>query len=119
MIWDFDTFDRNEVLSLLARCIARVSQIPKKVLAMYYDENLQLAEIATGLGLTEYGIDQMRARTLDLLQMVLATQLRHAELSHLVAVRSHKRRTTRGKRNDAQASGPWPNWLQKSDIGKL
>jgi DNA-directed RNA polymerase specialized sigma24 family protein len=104
VIWDFDTFDRAEVLSLLAQCVARISQIPKKVLAMYYYENLQVAEIATGLGLTEYEIDQMRAKTLDLLQTVLATQLRHGDFSHLVAVRSHKRRTTRRKRNDAQAS---------------
>ena len=47
---------------------------------MYYDENLQLAEIATELGLTEYEIDQMPARTLDLLQTVLAAQLSHAKL---------------------------------------
>jgi DNA-directed RNA polymerase specialized sigma subunit len=87
VIWDFDALDHNEVLSLLVRCIARVSQIPKKVLAMYYDENLQLAEIATGLGLTEYEIDQMRARTLDLLQTVLVAQLTLNKLPHLRAAR--------------------------------
>ena len=86
VIWDFDALDRDEVLSLLVQCIARVSQIPKKVLAMYYHENLQLAEIATELGLTEYEIDQMRARTLDLLQTVLAAQLSVA--SNLSEIRS-------------------------------
>jgi len=34
---------------------------------------LPLADIASELGLTEYEVDQMRAKTLDVLQMMLKT----------------------------------------------
>ena len=61
-ISEFDAFDRNEVLSLLVRCIAELPPTQKTVLAMYYHENLRLAEIATCVGLTECEIDQIRVR---------------------------------------------------------
>ncbi|MGA8654939.1 MAG: sigma factor-like helix-turn-helix DNA-binding protein [Chthoniobacterales bacterium] len=74
-----DASERNEVLSLLVQCLAQLPQMPKKVLAMYYDENLQLAEIATEFGLTEYEVDQLRAKTLGILQTMLITQLGDAK----------------------------------------
>jgi DNA-directed RNA polymerase specialized sigma24 family protein len=52
LIREFDVSERNEVLSLLVQCIARLPQMPKKVLAMYYYEKFQLDEIAMALGLT-------------------------------------------------------------------
>jgi hypothetical protein len=79
-ISDFDAFDRNEVLSLLVQCIAELSPTQKTVLALYYHENLQLAEIATCVGLTECEIDQIRAETLALLRTMLAAQIGLAEL---------------------------------------
>lgn len=72
---ELDASDRNEVLLLIAQCIAQLPQMPKKVLALYYNEDFKLAEIATCLGLTEYEVDQLRAKTLGIIQTMLATQL--------------------------------------------
>ena len=79
-ISEFDAFERNEVLSLLVQCIAQLPPTQKTVLAMYYHENWQPAEIAACVGLTECEIDQIRAETLALLQTMLAGQLGLAEL---------------------------------------
>jgi RNA polymerase sigma factor (sigma-70 family) len=76
---ELDALDRKKILSLLVKRIAKLPERPKKLLALYYHENLPLAEIATALGLTEYEIDQMRAKTLDVLQMMLAMKLGAAE----------------------------------------
>ena len=75
LICEFDASERDEVLSSLIQCIARLPEIQKKVLAMYYYENLELSEIAIGIGLTEYETDQLRARALGVLQATLANQL--------------------------------------------
>ena len=72
---EFDASEREAVLSLLIQCIARLPKIQQTVLAMYYYENLELSDIAIGIGLTEYETDQMRARALGVLQATLATQL--------------------------------------------
>jgi RNA polymerase sigma factor FliA len=37
---------RKEVISLLAQRIAELPRVQKKVLAMYYYENMQLADLA-------------------------------------------------------------------------
>jgi RNA polymerase sigma factor for flagellar operon FliA len=66
--FEFDPSDRNEVVELLAQRIAQLPRIPKKVLAMYYYENLRPPEIATGLGLTENEIELIRTQTVRLLQ---------------------------------------------------
>ena len=75
LICEFDASERDEVLSLLIQCVARLPEMQKKVLAMYYYENLELSEIATGIGLTEYETDQMRAGALCVLQAKLAIEL--------------------------------------------
>lgn len=102
LTWEFDASERIEVLSLLVQCIEQLPQMSKKVLAMCYEENLQLAEIATALGLTEYEVDQMRAKTLDLLQTMLATQLRFTELPYRPAASPsfrQKRLSTKSQNN--------------------
>jgi RNA polymerase sigma factor for flagellar operon FliA len=48
-----DVLERKEVLSLLAQRMAKLPDIQKKVLAMYYYENMKLSEIAACFGLTE------------------------------------------------------------------
>jgi RNA polymerase sigma factor for flagellar operon FliA len=45
--------ERQDILSLLAQQIAQLPTVTKKVLAMYYYENMRLPEIAAGLGLNE------------------------------------------------------------------
>jgi DNA-directed RNA polymerase specialized sigma subunit len=52
----------------LAQCIAQLPEMPKKGLVLYYNEDFKLAEMATRLGLTEYEVDQLRAKTLGILQ---------------------------------------------------
>src|SRR5215831_12412435 len=64
----FDALQRDDVLELLVQCIAQLPLAPKTVLAMYYHENLELAEIAARLDLTECETEQIRAETVGLLQ---------------------------------------------------
>ena len=87
LICEFDASERDDVLSSLIQCIARLPEIQKKVLAMYYYENLELSEIAIGIGLTEYETDEMRAGALGVLQATLATQLGQ-QLSWAISARS-------------------------------
>jgi RNA polymerase sigma factor (sigma-70 family) len=47
------TMERREILSLLAQRMAHMPDVQKKVLAMYYYENMPLSDIAACLGLTE------------------------------------------------------------------
>ena len=68
LISKFDASELGEVLSRLVQCIVQLPPTPKKVLAMYYYENLRPAEIATCFGLTEHDIELIRTLTVRLLQ---------------------------------------------------
>jgi len=59
-----DTLEKEELLELLTQRIAALPDIPRKILAMYYFENLRLAEIAKVFGLTESRICQIHAQTI-------------------------------------------------------
>jgi RNA polymerase sigma factor (sigma-70 family) len=59
---DDRTFQR-----LLAERIAQLPELQKKVLAMYYYENMQLSEIAALFGVTESRIWQIRGQVVSLL----------------------------------------------------
>lgn len=59
-----DSLEKAELLQLLTQRIAELPDIPKKILSMYYFENLRLAEIATVFGLTESRICQIHAQTI-------------------------------------------------------
>lgn len=59
-----DNLEKAEMLQLLTQRIAELPDIPKKILAMYYFENMRLAEIATVFGLTESRICQIHAQTI-------------------------------------------------------
>jgi RNA polymerase sigma factor FliA len=50
--------ERQDILALLARRIAMLPPVPKKVLAMYDYENMRLPDIANSLGLAETRIRQ-------------------------------------------------------------
>ena len=71
-----DALERKEVLALLAQRMEQLPAVPKKVLAMYYYENMRLSEIATCFGLTESRICQIHTQTVG--------QLRHY-LNNLLA----------------------------------
>jgi RNA polymerase sigma factor FliA len=60
--------ERKEIISLLAQRIAQLPDLQKKVLAMYYYENMQLSEIAEVFGLTEGRICQIRGEAVEVLR---------------------------------------------------
>jgi DNA-directed RNA polymerase specialized sigma subunit len=68
-----DSLQRDDVLELLVQCIAQLLPTQKIVLALYYHEDLEPAEIAACLNLTECEIEQIRAQTVGLLRTMLAT----------------------------------------------
>jgi RNA polymerase sigma factor for flagellar operon FliA len=70
-----DVLERKEVLSLLAQRMVKLPEIQKKVLAMYYYENMKLSEIAACFGLTESRICQIHTQTVGLLRNYLANML--------------------------------------------
>jgi RNA polymerase sigma factor for flagellar operon FliA len=70
-----DILERKEVLSLLAQRMAKLPEIQKKVLAMYYYENMKLSEIAACFGLTESRICQIHTQTVGVLRTYLANMM--------------------------------------------
>jgi len=66
---------RKEVLLLLAQRMAELPDTPKKVLAMYYYENMRISEIATCFRLTESRICQIHTQTIGLLRNSLVKDL--------------------------------------------
>jgi RNA polymerase sigma factor for flagellar operon FliA len=66
---------RKEVLSLLTQRMAELPDTPKKVLAMYYYENMRISEIATCFRLTESRICQIHTQTIALLRNYLVKHL--------------------------------------------
>jgi DNA-directed RNA polymerase specialized sigma24 family protein len=55
----FDVLERKEVLPLFARRIAQLPLTSKKILAMYYYENLSISEIAACFNLPVGRIDKV------------------------------------------------------------
>ncbi|MBP7371519.1 MAG: FliA/WhiG family RNA polymerase sigma factor [Opitutaceae bacterium] len=58
-----DRMEKDELMKLVAQRIEELPDIPKKILSMYYFENMRLAEIATVFSLTESRICQIHAQT--------------------------------------------------------
>ena len=73
------SLEKAELLQLLTQRIAELPDVPKKILAMYYFENMTLANIASIFGLTESRICQIHAQTILSLR------------DHLQSVRESKR----------------------------
>ena len=59
-----DRMEYDETLELVAEKIRQLPDIQRKILAMYYFENLRLQEIADVFGLCESRICQIRAQTI-------------------------------------------------------
>ena len=70
-----DVLDRKEVLSLLTQQMAELPDTPKKVLAMYYYENMRLSEIAARFRVSESRICQIHTQTIGLLRNYLVSCL--------------------------------------------
>lgn len=58
-----DRMEKDELMKLVAQRIEELPDIQKKILAMYYFENMRLAEIAAVYNLTESRICQIHAQT--------------------------------------------------------
>lgn len=59
-----DNLEKSELLQLLTQRMAELPDIQRKILAMYYFENMRLAEIAAVFGLTESRICQIHSQTI-------------------------------------------------------
>jgi RNA polymerase sigma factor for flagellar operon FliA len=70
-----DALERKEVLSLLAQRMEQLPPVHKRILAMYYYENMRLSEIAACFGLTESRICQIHTQTVGLLRKYLVNLL--------------------------------------------
>lgn len=70
-----DVLERKEILSLLAQRMAQMPAMPKKVLAMYYYENMRLSDIAACFGLTESRICQIHTQAVASLKTYLTNLL--------------------------------------------
>jgi DNA-directed RNA polymerase specialized sigma subunit len=73
----FENMGRQDLLPLLVQRIEQLPPRAKKILAMYYYENLQLTEIATCFRLSECQIDHILTETLDLLNNYVGTKIIH------------------------------------------
>lgn len=71
----YDMVERKEIIALLAERITQLPEIPKKVLAMYYYENLRLADIAACFGLTESRICQIHTQAVSQLRAYMQSIL--------------------------------------------
>jgi RNA polymerase sigma factor for flagellar operon FliA len=58
----FERLERKELTELIAERIKQLPDAPKRVLAMYYNEGMKLADIALAFGLTESRICQIHAQ---------------------------------------------------------
>jgi RNA polymerase sigma factor FliA len=70
-----DALERKEIILLLAKRMAQLPELQKKVLAMYYYENMQLSQIAAIYGVTESRICQIRGQAVALLRDYLTKLL--------------------------------------------
>jgi RNA polymerase sigma factor for flagellar operon FliA len=59
-----ENLEKEELLELLTQRMADLPDIPRKIIAMYYFENMRLAEIAKVFGLTESRICQIHSQTI-------------------------------------------------------
>ena len=70
-----DALERKEIISLLVERMAQLPKLQKKVLAMYYYENMQLSEIGALFGVTESRICQIRGEAVAVLRKYLTKLL--------------------------------------------
>jgi RNA polymerase sigma factor FliA len=63
--------ERLELIRLISERIEKLPEIPKKVLAMYYYENMRIAEIAEAFGVTDGRISQIHTQAVMSLRIYL------------------------------------------------
>lgn len=68
--------ERKELVQMMADRIEKLPPIPKKVLAMYYFENMRIAEIAAAFGVTDGRISQIHTQAVLSLRAYLEQALK-------------------------------------------
>jgi RNA polymerase sigma factor for flagellar operon FliA len=58
-----EQLERKELIALVMERLQQLPDVPKKIMAMYYFEDMRLAEIAAAFGLTEGRISQIHTQT--------------------------------------------------------
>lgn len=58
-----EQLEKKELISLVVERLQQLPDVPKKVMAMYYFEDMRLAEIAAAFGLSEGRISQIHTQT--------------------------------------------------------
>lgn len=79
-----DCAARREVAKLIARRIEKLPEMQRKVLALYYFEDMRLREIAEAFGVTESRICQIHSQAILSIKAFLAQQEKMGETSHLL-----------------------------------
>ncbi|HEX9785070.1 MAG TPA: FliA/WhiG family RNA polymerase sigma factor [Opitutaceae bacterium] len=68
-----DKMEKDEMIRMVAERINQLPEVPRKVLAMYYYEDMRLAEIAVVFGLTESRICQIHSQAILSLRTYLTS----------------------------------------------
>lgn len=70
-----DKMEKEEMIRMVAERINQLPEVPRKVLAMYYYEDMRLAEIAAVFGLTESRICQIHSQAILSLRTYLTNMM--------------------------------------------
>ena len=71
------TLERQELRQLLAESIAELPERERQILALYYQEELTLAEIGQVIGVGESRVSQLRTQAIGRLRAHLRERMRH------------------------------------------
>jgi RNA polymerase sigma factor for flagellar operon FliA len=73
--WPSARLEREELRQLLARAVADLPERERHILALYYEEELTLAEIGEVIGVGESRVSQLRTQAIARLRAALAAAL--------------------------------------------
>jgi RNA polymerase sigma factor for flagellar operon FliA len=68
-------FERSELRAELARALARLPEREKHILALYYEQELTLAEVGQVIGVSESRVSQLRTQAIARLRSMLGEWL--------------------------------------------
>ena len=77
----FESLDKKELMQLVMERIQMLPEVPKKIMAMYYFEEMRLSEIAAAFGLTEGRISQIHSQTVIGLRAFIENALKNSPAS--------------------------------------
>jgi RNA polymerase sigma factor for flagellar operon FliA len=77
--WPSARLERQELRELLARAVADLPERERHILALYYEEELTLAEIGEVIGVGESRVSQLRTQAIARLRASLGAALRRED----------------------------------------